>query len=368
MVINVISSHRFHLLDLARELSKLGHDVRYYSYVPKKRCAEFGIEKGICSSFLWLVWPFFALAKITPKRWEKSIVWYRNLLIDWYISRTMRRCDVCIGLGTVYIKAFSVAKNIGAVTILEWGSKHIIEQRRQFGKLEDYPARCLSRELKAYEICDYISIPATHVKNSFLKHGFSIDKLIVNPYGVNLSHFHPTSCSKEYDLIYVGGWRLEKGCDLLIELCQRYGYRLLHVGSLVNLKFPDVSCMIHHDSVNESELVGYYAKARVFVLPSRSEGLSLVQAQAIACGLPIVCSKETGGHDLMLLMNNKKWVLEMEDLSIESLQEAVDKALDLANEQIGIRNYSVEDMNRLSWEAYGARYNKFLLAINTASK
>ena len=363
MVVNILASHRFHLLDLARELSKQGHDVRFYSYVPTKRCAEFGLDKSICVSFLWLVWPFFALAKIAPKDWQDSIVWYRNLLIDWFVSRTMRKCDVCIGLGTVYLKAFKVAKEKNATTIVEWGSKHIVEQRKQFGQLECYPERMLQRESTPYQLCDYISIPAIHVKESFLKHGIPENKLFVNPYGVDLSEFHPTSCSKGFDLIYVGGWRYEKGCDLLTSLCQQYGYTLLHVGALVNLEFPKLSCMTHHEPVDQNELVNYYAKARVFVLPSRAEGLALVQAQAIACGLPIVCSKETGGSDLRAKLSDKKWIIEMEDLSIEALVEAIDKGLELAKTQQGIRNYAGEDMKCLSWEEYGIRYNRFLISI-----
>lgn len=360
MVINVISTHRFHLLDLARELSSLGYDVRFYSYVPVRRAQEFGLKRNDCVSFLWLVWPFFALLKIAPKQLRETIIWCRNLLIDWYVSKTMRQCDICIGIGTVYIKAFEAAKKRGATTILEWGSKHIIEQRTQFGSIKDYSLRTLNRELKQYDICDYISIPASHVKNSFLRQGISNEKLIVNPYGVDLSQFHPTSCSKEYDLIYVGGWRFEKGCDYLTELCQKYGYKLLHVGAIVNYVFPDLSCMKHVDPVDQKELVDYYAKARVFVLPSRAEGLALVQAQAIACGLPVVCSKETGGSDLRERLKDKKWIVEMEDLSVEALNNSVEQALSLANSQIGVRNYVGEEINQLSWEAYGKRYSENL--------
>lgn len=363
MVVNILASHRFHLLDLARELSNLRHDVRFYSYVPAKRCAEFGLDKSMCISFLWLVWPFFVFAKIAPKVWQDSIVWYRNLLIDWFVSRTMRKCDVCIGIGTVYIKAFETAKKNGATTILEWGSKHIEEQIKQFGRQEDYSVRTMQRELHQYDLCNYISIPTTHVKESFLKHGIPDSKLVMNPYGVDLSEFHPTSCSNEFDLIYVGGWRYEKGCDLLTELCERYGYKLLHVGALVNLDFPKVSNMTHQEPVDQKELVNYYAKARVFVLPSRAEGLALVQAQAIVCGLPVVCSKETGGVDLREQLADKKWIIEMEDLSVEALLDAVDKGLNLARMQRGKRNYAGEGMKRLSWENYGARYSEKLIRI-----
>ena len=45
MKITIAASHRFHLLDLARELASLGHEVRFYSYVPTKRAMKFGLKK-----------------------------------------------------------------------------------------------------------------------------------------------------------------------------------------------------------------------------------------------------------------------------------------------------------------------------------
>ncbi len=40
------------------------------------------------------------------------------------------------------------------------------------------------------------------------------------------------------------------------------------------------------------------SRSHVLVLPSIEEGLALVQAQALACGCPVICSTNTGGEDL----------------------------------------------------------------------
>ena len=366
MIINIITTHRFHLLDLARELSNQGYDVKFYSYVPSKRCISFGVDKKQCVNFLWLVWPFFLLARLFPnnKKWQFDILMYRNRLIDWYISKTMRKCDILIALGCVYIRSIQKAKQEwNAVTILEWGSKHIIEQLKQFGKLDTYPQEQLESDLNEYNLVDYISIAATHVKKSFLIHGIDERKLLVNPYGVNLSEFRPTIYSGEYDIISVGGWRFEKGSDLLVEVCKRYGYKLLHVGAIVNMRFPSESNFTHHEPVNQKYLINFYSKAKIFALPSRAEGLSLVQAQAIACGLPVVCSKETGGIDLAKNINSDSYIIEMESLDVESLNIAIQKALHIAAHQIGKRDYAGDSIHNLSWAAYGVRYSNYLKEI-----
>jgi alpha-maltose-1-phosphate synthase len=40
------------------------------------------------------------------------------------------------------------------------------------------------------------------------------------------------------------------------------------------------------------------SSSHVMVLPSVEEGLALVQAQAMACGCPLISSTNTGGEDL----------------------------------------------------------------------
>ena len=40
------------------------------------------------------------------------------------------------------------------------------------------------------------------------------------------------------------------------------------------------------------------SSSHVLVLPSVEEGLALVQAQAMACGCPLISSTNTGGEDL----------------------------------------------------------------------
>lgn len=362
MIINIAASHRFHLLDLARELAKQGNDVRFYSYVPAKRCEEYGLPKECIKSFTWLVVIFFAIQKII--REKPCITRLRNKLIDWYVSKTMRPCDVFIGLGSVYLKSFEIAKSkFGAKTILEWGSQHIIEELNDYGELKQYSQKELNRDLKGYEIVDYIAIASEYVRQGFLKHNFSKKKLFVNPYGVALDQFPPTLLNGDYDIIFVGGWRVRKGSQFLIELCRKYKYKLLHVGTIVDLPFPKDDNFTHINSVDQKQLVSYYAKAKIFVFPSLSDGFGMVLSQAIACGLPIVCSKRTGGPDLRSLIQHPEYIIIMPDYNIESIHKCVEEALSLANKQKGVRNYAGNISDTLTWEAYGKRYNKFLTSI-----
>ena len=51
-------------------------------------------------------------------------------------------------------------------------------------------------------------------------------------------------------------------------------------------------------AVPRGELYKHYSQASVLVLPSIEEGLALVQAQAMACGVPVIATENTGAADL----------------------------------------------------------------------
>lgn len=369
MRINIAASHRFHLLDLARELEEQGHEVCFYSYVPTKRAIKFGLKSECSYSLFYFMLPFLALVKLS-----KGAYWtikLKHMVLDFYLTKFMKPCDVYIALGTVYKNSFVSAKRkFGAKTILEWGSKHIEEQQRILSEIpgvKKQPFYFTKRTLDGYNVVDYISIPSDHVKQSFIERGIVENKLLQNPYGVDLSMFSSTELEQgsKYDLIAVGAWSYQKGSDLLIEVCRKNKFRLLHVGSLVDIPFPNDENMTHINSVDQRKLINYYTKARVFVLPSRQDGFGMVLSQALACGLPIVCSKNTGGKDLRNFLNNKKWIIVMQEYTLEELEGCILKALELSKFQVGVRSYLDNIQDKLTWKAYGKRYNETIMEIKT---
>jgi glycosyltransferase involved in cell wall biosynthesis len=366
MRINIAASHRFHLLNLAIELRRVGHEVMFYSYLPPWRIRNLGLDQGAFCSLFFIMFPFLILFKITKQ--SRLSVKYLHKALDAYMSLFMGPCDLYIALGTVYINSFKVAKSkYNAKTIMEWGSNHIKEQMRvlkDVSSKDQSDAYFLKRTLEGYEVCDFISIPSEHVKIGFLKNGVNNGKIIKNVYGVDLKEFYPTIMEKNpYDIITVGGWSYRKGSDLLAAVCKRNNYKLLHVGGIVDLEFPKQNNFCHVDSVNQNELVNFYKKAKIFVLPSREDGFGMVLLQAAACGLPIVCSQNTGGRELKTILNGTEWIVEMQNYTEEALQEAIHMALMLANKQKANRNYA-EDLSELvSWKAYGEKYNSFIQSI-----
>lgn len=359
--VNILSQGRFHMLDLARELAANGFDVKFYSFVPTKRAVSFGLPRECCVSMVVPLAPFLLIERLC-----KKLYWWRIKAQDLMMGLFMRKCDVCISL-TGFLFAPRRAKHRGALVIFERGSKHILEQKRVLesipgAKVPAVPARNVCWNLSGYALADYIAIATQHVRESFLKHDYPDEKLFVNPYGVDLSMFKPLEGAvKEYDVLMVGGWSYRKGCDLIVEAVRRMGCSFLHVGGLVDVPFPDEPNFTHVDPVDQHQLLAYYNKARVFVLPSREEGLAMVQAQAIACNLPLVGSPDSGAVDLKGMVAQGEYVTIIQSYTVDAVVEALGVALRQAEHLT--EPYAGEAIEQLTWAAYGRRYAAFLRRV-----
>ena len=366
--VNILSPGRFHVCDLARELDKNGFDVKFYSFVPSKRTKKFGLPYHCNSSLFIIMIPFLIIEKIIFKKkvWAKS---FRILVQDFITGLYMRKCDILISMSGDFLYAVKKAKNNGSKIILERGSKHILEQKKVLEEIlslknkTPIPNINIKRELAGYQLADYISIASLHVKRSFENQNFQMNKIFINPYGVDLSMFKPlNNVKKEFDIIMVGGWSYRKGCDLLTKAIQQSKYTFLHVGGIVDLTFPEHERMTHIDPVDQTELIRYYNKAKIFVLPSREEGLAMVQAQAIACNLPLVGSPDSGAEDLKSMVEYPEFITIIKDYSVASVIKAIDNSM-ASYTNLKERTYAGKCIENLTWKSYGKRYTAFLNSI-----
>ena len=370
MRIAIVSSGRQHLLNLAVELQRLGHDVVFYSMCPPSMCRRFGLKKGSYVSVFWLVLPLVAISRKIPlpRKISKWLTYIIDLLVDYSCALLLKPCDVFIGRWFVgYRSGLTAKKKYGAKVICDIGTKHPQKEKEIVIKSGGLPSfeKSIQRDLKFYEIADKICVPADHVIRSFLEKGICKEKLFKNPYGVDIEEFPPTKAPLDsYDVIFVGNWRTQKGCDLLAAACNKLNLKLIHVGNIFgDCPFPQNALSHHVNAVPQSHLTNFYQQAKVFALPSRSEGLALVQIQAISSGLPIVYSLETGGSDLKAIAENTPFMFEMRDFSVDALCDAIRLALKKADEVPivdGKRDYLGALRERFSWTDYGKRYEQFL--------
>jgi len=365
MKIAIATGGRFHVLDLARELHALGHDVTFYSYVPMRRAEKFGLPRRCQRNLLPYVFPLLAMHGYGPRRMRPVFQRWLVKTLDWLVARRLEPCDVFIGMSGMFIRACETARTrYRARVLIERGSTHIVRQKDILDNLAG-GARVspfdIRRELASYKLADLIIIPSLHVEDSFTQLGFKKENLFRNRYGVDVEMFSSTPAPSTTDptALFVGNWSYQKGCELWDEVLARLpDLRLIHVGARGDAPMPTTSRFTHVDPVNQWDLRSYYAQAHLCVLASRQEGLSLVLAQALSCGLPLVCSDQTGGRDLLDLVKDENIVRVFPVDDVDALCRALRESISYAMTRKGMRAIPKEVRDQLTWRAYGERYSR----------
>ncbi len=95
----------------------------------------------------------------------------------------------------------------------------------------------------------------------------------------------------------------------------------------------------------DEDLVSLYRMATLFVYPSLYEGFGLPVAEAMACGLPVVCSNasslpEVGGEA----------VLYFDPCDVDAMANAIQRALVDEDLRMGMRTKGWEQVKPFSWE------------------
>jgi starch synthase len=370
--VGIASSGRFHLLDLARELNALGVNVRFYSYVPRKRAKAFGLPRHCHVALLPLLFPLVVLERFFPWLLPRGVQRLMCWALDIATILRMRRCDVFICMSGMYLQAPRFAQwRYGARVILHRASRHILSQKEiltRFPRAQQVTSFTVRRELQGYALADKIAIPSSQVAESFAPWPEHACKLFLNPYGVDLDQFplHTRTVSSEPTLLFVGHWSYRKGVDVLTKAIEGMeGIRLIHVGALLDAPFPNHPRIIHYEPVPQWELKKFYGAAHVFVLASREEGLAFVQCQALASGLRLVCTDRTGGADLACF-GLTRLIRVVPANEPDALRRALAEALDDAMGKTGVPSIAETERKALGWRRYASQHLQLINEIVTA--
>lgn len=359
----VVTSTRFHLVDLTRELLQQGHDVRLVSYLPHAHVEGLGVPRAFHHSLLPLLAPAVALLKLPIGSALKKFVSERLLLLtDRLAARALPPCDVLIGLSGLCVATAKQARAQGAKTIVDSGSAHVGAALHTFGRtvISRFYER---RERAAYVAADRIAVGSEYAARTFRERLPASLPPFVNPYGVDLATFSPTRRRAERPtLLFVGNWSRRKGCDLLVRAWERMeGVELLHVGSVVDLPHPTGPRFFHWPPVPQEQLPEIYSFADLLALPSRDDGYGLVLNQAAACGLDIVASDHCGAPDLATLVGESDRIRVFRSGDGDGLLAALQTSVAHVGKQDDKpRDWLAARRRAIGWSAYGERYSLFI--------
>jgi glycosyltransferase involved in cell wall biosynthesis len=308
------------------------------------------------------------------ERWS----YYEDRIHDRWAKGLLKKyqADVVIGYEKSCRDTFVAAKQSGKQTILDLAQVHtaFIHQLRQ---KTDFFASITGRQslfnridaLKRveYTLSDTMICLSAFAANTLLSEGIPKEKVHIANLGFDPARFQPKAAYTRFtqlQLIYVGIVTRRKGIHLLIDLMQSLQNLPVHLtvvgpwgdaSDLLNSKsnYTNITYIpyLHHDALAER-----LRQSDVFVLPSYLDSWAAVVLEAMACGLPVITTAQTGASEVV--GDDAGFVLETGDVA--GLQKAVMEYLDNADlvEQHG--RCAAAKVQQYHWGRYFARVQRIV--------
>ncbi len=165
----------------------------------------------------------------------------------------------------------------------------------------------IRRMKREYELATYINVLSTYAASSFLKHGIRAEKIRITLPGIDASFFSPAEkkSNGKFIILYAGRLQFLKGTHHLIEAYNRIATNQTELWLCGNIHeeikpWIQKNSSIRHIPLQSAEkLRELYRQTDLFVLPSVQEAFGLVLLEAMACGIPVIASRNTGGPDII---------------------------------------------------------------------
>ncbi len=254
--------------------------------------------------------------KLSAERQLAAIAWRNDRFDAAFAARVAaERPDFTIGHDSSALLAQRTTQAYGGLAILNQVIGHIesglaifAEEAKRAPEFAETlplpPARVIAQcALEARE-ADRVIVPSDYVRDTMVAHGTDPARIFVLPYGVDTARFRPAEVPRAADgkfrVLFVGGLTQRKGIKYLLEAARRAaipGLELVCVGKLGGdpaafALYADVFRHVPHVPFHEVDAL--FRTADVFAYPSLHEGSAFASYEALASGLPVVCTPNTG--------------------------------------------------------------------------
>lgn len=377
MKVVIAAGGKFHASNLAQQLNKYGYLKKIltndFEQNENFRISNQHINNYKFGNFLDHIYFKFRLSYLI----ELSS-WYsfKDDLFDRWLDSQLQNIgdiDIFVGWVSYWLKSLSSIKKTGSKIVAEVGSWHVLEQQKileeEFNlagiNFSPLNKKNVEKILQEYEAADYVMVPAQHVRQSFMRQGFSSKKILYVPYGVNFEKFSRKLTIKpdKFRVIFVGQLSLQKGVQYLIKAWEKLNLpkdktELLLVGNRQKCfdKVLKTLNVLHNvcfcGAVSQIKLKTFYDNSSLFVLPSIQDGFGMVISEAMATGLPVICTTNTGGEEL-IKKDKEGFILPIRD--VDALAEKIMWCYENQNECFEMGKRAQEKVKNFTWDHYGEK-------------
>lgn len=211
----------------------------------------------------------------------------------------------------------------------------------------------------------YIAI-STQTKKDLAKIGIPENKIIYLPNGINTELFHPKNEKEDTLILFVGRISFDKGLHVLLKSLHylQTSIRLAVIGPFGDSKYSqDMKKLAEIETLrgkhkieflgalDQEDIIEWYQKASIFILPSFTEGLPVVVLEALSCETPVIVTPVGGIPDIV---KNYKNGLLIPPNNPQKLAEKIQYLLDNRNVRVKlgregrkqvIKNFSLDTVS-----------------------
>jgi glycosyltransferase involved in cell wall biosynthesis len=284
---------------------------------------------GVPAGLYRRCWPYHLAMKpfyhLTTDHWQERATYaligvWRAWLVAKLRAASCPKFEVAqaiLGFGT---ELFRKAQEVGALKVADCPNSHPVTLQSVWqsecdlwcpGAQLPIPGWMFARMARELELADLVLCPSEFVRESMVSNGVPVSKCFLNPYGVDASIFGaerngPPPAAVRF--ISVGAISLRKGHQYLFRAFEKVKQaipeaELICVGDYkadFRKELPRWSGQFrHYPKLSHPELAKLLPTCTAFTLTSVEEGFARAIPEAMAAGLPIVATYQTGATSLV---------------------------------------------------------------------
>jgi glycosyltransferase involved in cell wall biosynthesis len=232
-------------------------------------------------------------------------------------SGSLKGASAIYGFTGSSLALFKFGKRSGLFRICEQMSAPIPERHKQYSLVakarpnwqknslpNEFNHLSATIESQEWELADIILAPSPYIRTTLLEAGVDPRKIVLLPYGISLENFKSKesdfSSSRALRILFVGAVNIGKGVPHLLEAIRglKPGTAEARLVGKVEIRseklrpYREKATFLGH--ISRQDVLKQYAWADVLVMPSVSEGSATVTYEALASGLPLIATWNSG--------------------------------------------------------------------------
>jgi glycosyltransferase involved in cell wall biosynthesis len=250
--------------------------------------------------------------RLTPLRFSAG---WRTFVggdaFDRSVASRLVSTDVHVGFPAQSRRTFARARQLGARRLQlaaasshvdHVASRHADAQRRWPIEGDWLSDRYRRKALEEYEIADVIQVTSYYSRQTFLERGIPASKLQMWSPSTH-PRFRPGARPEDglFRVVYVGALSVVKGTPVLVEALQRLrqaNLELTLVGGYgtrgMRRYLEEAMARDPRIRIAAGDPLPHLQRADVLVHPSYQDGFAYAPVEALACGVPVIVSEDTG--------------------------------------------------------------------------